>query len=104
MRGDIQILPPDRTTVSYDLLAQLVANYLLTHSPDVDISSALVGKRPKLAQMIEEEDDEGLANFLQASISKRSMKEGTQVLKSTKGKTKMTKGEVGGGSFQSMGE
>ena len=71
---------------------------------DVDISSALVGKRPKLAQMIEEEDDEGLANFLQASISKRSMKEGTQVLKSTKGKTKMTKGEVGGGSFQSMGE
>ena len=41
MRGDIQILPPDRTTVSYDLLAQLVANYLLTHSPDVDISSAL---------------------------------------------------------------
>ena len=41
MRGDIQILPPDRTTVSYDLLAQLVADYLLTHSPDVDISSAL---------------------------------------------------------------
>ncbi len=71
---------------------------------DVDISYALVGKRPKLTQMIEEEDDDGLANFLQASISKRSMKEGTQVLKITKGKIKMTKGEVGGGSFQSMGE
>lgn len=71
---------------------------------DIDISSALVGKRPKLTQPIDDEDDEGLADFLQASIAKRSVKEGTQVLKSAKGKAKMTKGEVGGGSFQSMGE
>ncbi|KII84366.1 hypothetical protein PLICRDRAFT_362528 [Plicaturopsis crispa FD-325 SS-3] len=41
LRGDIQILPPDRRTVSYELLSQLVAEYLLTHVPDVDISSAL---------------------------------------------------------------
>lgn len=70
---------------------------------DVDISSALVGKRLKLSQGIDDEDD-GLADFLQKSIAKRSVKEGTQVLKNAKGKGKISKGEVGGGSFQSMGK
>ncbi|KAJ6611165.1 hypothetical protein B0H10DRAFT_2165920 [Mycena sp. CBHHK59/15] len=41
LRGDIQILPADRVTVSYEFLAQLVGEYLLTHAPDVDISAAL---------------------------------------------------------------
>ncbi|KDQ58992.1 hypothetical protein JAAARDRAFT_175655 [Jaapia argillacea MUCL 33604] len=41
LRGDIQILPLDRTTVSYELLSQLVADYLLKNCSDVDISAAL---------------------------------------------------------------
>jgi ATP-dependent RNA helicase DDX54/DBP10 len=69
---------------------------------DFDISSALTGKRPKLSPQ-EDEDEDELAQFIQTSISKRSIKEGVQVVKSSKGKAKLTKGEVGGGSFQSMG-
>ena len=68
-----------------------------------DISSALVGKRPKITQHAEDDDDD-LAAFIQNSIAKRAVKEGTQVVKNAKGKSKMSKGEVGGGSFQSMGE
>ncbi|KAJ7692138.1 hypothetical protein B0H17DRAFT_1062018 [Mycena rosella] len=41
LRGDIQILPPDRVAVSYEFLSQLLGEYLLTHAPDVDISAAL---------------------------------------------------------------
>ncbi|KAF9650167.1 hypothetical protein BDM02DRAFT_3141330 [Thelephora ganbajun] len=41
LRGNLEILPPGRTTVSYELLSQLVAEYLLRISPDVDISAAL---------------------------------------------------------------
>ncbi|KAI0069801.1 DUF544-domain-containing protein [Panus rudis PR-1116 ss-1] len=41
LRGDIQIQPPDRSTVSYEFLSQLVAEYLLTACQDVDISAAL---------------------------------------------------------------
>ncbi|KAJ7841548.1 hypothetical protein B0H13DRAFT_2099686 [Mycena leptocephala] len=41
LRGDIQILPRDRVTVSYEFLAQLVGEYLLMRAPDVDISAAL---------------------------------------------------------------
>ncbi|KAJ7505594.1 hypothetical protein B0H11DRAFT_1975224 [Mycena galericulata] len=41
LRGDIQILPPDRVTVSYEFLSQLVGEYLLLRAPDVDISAAL---------------------------------------------------------------
>ena len=41
LRGELEILPPDRTTVSYEFLSQLVAEYLLTTCPDVDISAAL---------------------------------------------------------------
>ncbi|TFY78591.1 hypothetical protein EWM64_g5417 [Hericium alpestre] len=47
LRGDIAVVPPERETVSYELLSQLVANHLLKHSPDVDISSALT-KMPLL--------------------------------------------------------
>ncbi|CAL1715859.1 unnamed protein product [Somion occarium] len=41
LRGDIEILPPERKTVSYEMLSQLVGEYLLTSCPDVDISAAL---------------------------------------------------------------
>ncbi|CAL1706916.1 unnamed protein product [Somion occarium] len=70
---------------------------------DVDISSALVGKKPRLQQSDHEEDDEELQEIIRQSISKRNKKGGTDMLKKTKGKTKITKGEVGGGSFQNMG-
>ncbi len=41
LRDKIQILPYDRPTVSYEHLSQLVAEYLLTSCPDIDISAAL---------------------------------------------------------------
>ncbi|KIM36382.1 hypothetical protein M413DRAFT_449253 [Hebeloma cylindrosporum] len=41
LRGNIDIQPPTRRTVSYEFLSQLVAEYLLTSSPDVDVSAAL---------------------------------------------------------------
>ena len=41
LRGNINIQPPERRTVSYEFLSQLVAEYLLASSPDVDISAAL---------------------------------------------------------------
>ena len=50
------------------------------------------------------DDDEDLQDIIRQATTKRDLKEGTQVVKKAKGKTKITKGEVGGGSFQSMGE
>ncbi|KAI0956425.1 hypothetical protein AcV7_006835 [Taiwanofungus camphoratus] len=41
LRGHIQVLPPERTTVTYDLLARLVSEYLLAACPGVDTSAAL---------------------------------------------------------------
>ncbi|KAI0833858.1 hypothetical protein BC628DRAFT_1345803 [Trametes gibbosa] len=41
LREQIQILPFERTSVSYDYLSRLVAEYLLTACPDVDTSAAL---------------------------------------------------------------
>ncbi len=73
---------------------------------EIDISSALTGKRPRVASKLmaaDVEDDEDLQYFIRESIAKRDVKDGTELLKKTKGKTKIVKGEVGGGSFQSMG-
>ncbi|KAH9935492.1 P-loop containing nucleoside triphosphate hydrolase protein [Fomitopsis serialis] len=76
---------------------------------EVDISSALVGRKPaktqrrQVASRDEGEGDEELQELIRESISKRDVKGGTDILKKTKGKAKMAKGEVGGGSFQSMG-
>ncbi|KAI0329738.1 DEAD-domain-containing protein [Cubamyces sp. BRFM 1775] len=74
---------------------------------EVDISSALTGKRakitPRLKPQEDDDDDDDLQEFIRESITKRDVKEGTELLKKTKGKTKIAKGEVGGGSFQSMG-
>ncbi|KAI0703830.1 hypothetical protein BC835DRAFT_909494 [Cytidiella melzeri] len=41
LRGDIEILPQDRRSVSYEQLAQLLAEHLLKTQTDVDIDSAL---------------------------------------------------------------
>lgn len=70
---------------------------------EIDISTALTGKRPKISRVRDEDDDDDLKDFIRDSITKRDVKEGTELLKKTKGKTKIVKGEVGGGSFQSMG-
>jgi ATP-dependent RNA helicase DDX54/DBP10 len=74
---------------------------------EIDISSALTARTPKNTgkqKEIEGDDsDDDLHEMIRASISKRNVKGGTELLKKTKGKTKVTKGEVGGGSFQSMG-
>ncbi|THH08381.1 hypothetical protein EW145_g2741 [Phellinidium pouzarii] len=73
---------------------------------EVDISAALTGKRKaKKADGDDglEDDFDELENIIKKSVAKRDKKEGTKMLKMTKGKTKIAKGEVGGGSFQSMG-
>ena len=50
-----------------------------------------------------EDDYEELEALIKDSVAKRDKKEGTKLLKKAKGKAKISKGEVGGGSFQSMG-
>ena len=66
-----------------------------------DISSALIGKKQRLSPTLDDHQD--ISQLLQSSILKRDIKSGTKVIKNAKGKAKMAKGEVGGGSFQSMG-
>lgn len=82
-----------------------VAN--VSSDDEFDISSALTGKNlPKSkhrALEIDDVDDQDLRDIIQDSIAKRNVKGGTDVLKKTIGKVKLAKGEVGGGSFQSMG-
>lgn len=69
---------------------------------EVDISSTLTArKRQHSADGEEYGDDE---EFIRETMAKHNIKSGTDMLKRTKGKNKLAKGEVGGGSFQSMGE
>ena len=70
---------------------------------ELDISSALTGKRAKKSTIAAGDSDQELNTLIHNSILKRNVKGGTKVLTKTKGKAKMVKGEVGGGSFQSMG-
>lgn len=54
---------------------------------------------------LEKDNEDSEMEFIQDAIAKRNVKDGTELLKRTskvKGKGK-AKGEVGGGSFQSMG-
>lgn len=68
---------------------------------DIDIASALTGNR--VAQLsLDEESDEELDEFIHDAIVKRNVKGGTDMLKKIKSKGSR-KGDVGGGSFQSMG-
>ena len=76
-----------------------------------DISSALIQRNPSLqkgkAPFIPPDggtdDDTELEEMIRNSISRRNVKDGTELLKNTKGKKKLSKGELGGGSFQNMG-
>ncbi|KAF8210309.1 P-loop containing nucleoside triphosphate hydrolase protein [Mycena galopus ATCC 62051] len=72
-------------------------------SEHIDISDALAGKRQRTLPESEHDDDDDLEDLIRTSIAKRDIKNGTEVVKKAKGKTKLAKGEVGGGSFQSMG-
>lgn len=69
---------------------------------EIDITSVVAGKRTRNAPDSDESDEE-LSQFIHESIAKRNVKGGTEVLKKVKGRNKLVKGEVGGGSFQSMG-
>ncbi len=76
-----------------------------------DISSALTqrrvssqkGKAPLVPHDDGTDDDSEFEEMIRSSISRRNVKDGTGLLKDTKGKKKLSKGEVGGGSFQNMG-
>ena len=80
----------------------------LDDEQEPDVFAALTGQKKRRISALEEEmsedDDEDLQEIIRQATTKRDVKEGTQVIKKAKGKTKITKGEVGGGSFQSMGE
>lgn len=101
----------DEEWLDDDVVSQSESN----DESDIDISSALTGKkrrketlsrgpRPNPAELEDEDESEGdLKEIIRESIAKRNVKGGTELLKKTKGKTKIAKGEVGGGSFQSMG-
>lgn len=41
LRGQIEVLPYERGTVSYEFLSQLVGEYLLMSCPDIDVTAAL---------------------------------------------------------------
>ena len=41
LREQIEILPHDRRSVSYEFLAQLLGEHILLTAPDVDVSAAL---------------------------------------------------------------
>ena len=84
---------------------------------EVDISSALTGRTNKKRKLgagplapvdsdIDGDGDDAIEELIRESIAKRNTKEGAEVVKNAKGgkgKNKLAKGEVGGGSFQSMG-
>jgi hypothetical protein len=66
--------------------------------------SSQKGKAPFITHNDGTDDDTELEEMIRNSISKRNVKDGTELLKNTKGKKKLSKGEIGGGSFQSMGK
>ena len=51
-----------------------------------------------------DDDDDDLNALIRETVAKRDKKDGTKLLKKTKGSKKIAKGETGGGSFQSMGK
>lgn len=64
-----------------------------------DILNALSGKRHAHHEV---NSDDDFDTFLMGSIAKRDVKIGTGVVKNAK--KNRVKGEIGGGSFQSMGQ
>ncbi|KAG5733691.1 ATP-dependent RNA helicase DBP10 [Termitomyces sp. T112] len=92
-----------RSNVVEDIVYSDVSSSFAQESSDneIDISNVLSGKRAKI--VADDSDDDDFNNFLQNTIAKRDIKGGTDVVKQAKGQGKIMKGEVGGGSFQSMG-
>jgi ERCC4-type nuclease len=90
-------LPDEETSGSdhsFDILSALTQRKSALHK----------GKAPLLSHDDGmDDDDTDLEEMIRTSISKRNVKNGTELLKNTKGKKGLTKGELGGGSFQSMG-
>lgn len=80
----------------------------ISSDDEIDISSALTGKRVKFGQKQiaddEDENSEDLESLIREATKKRDIKDGTKLLKKTKARSKIVKGELGGGSFQSMGK
>ena len=98
---------PDPTDEEEDSFSEVPSDV----GQEPDIFAALTGKKKRRISGFEdqaleasEDDEEDLQEIIRQATAKRDAKEGTQVVKKVKGKAKITKGEVGGGSFQSMGE
>ena len=97
---------PDLADEKEDSFSEVSSN----GDQEPDIFAALIGQKKRRISGFDEqipgesEDDDDLQEIIRQATTKRDVKEGTQVVKTVKGKTKITKGEVGGGSFQSMGE
>jgi ATP-dependent RNA helicase DDX54/DBP10 len=94
---------PDPTDEGEDTFSEVPSD----DDQEPDIFAALTGRKKRRISGSEEclsEGDEDLQEIIRQATAKRDVREGTQVVKKAKGKTKITKGEVGGGSFQSMGE
>ncbi|KAG8737640.1 ATP-dependent RNA helicase dbp10 [Ceratobasidium sp. 428] len=71
----------------------------------VDIFGALAitqGSKGKGNQVENSDNDD--EEFIQRAIERHNKKSGTEVTKAVSSKGKLSKGAVGGGSFQSMGE
>ncbi|TFL04411.1 P-loop containing nucleoside triphosphate hydrolase protein [Pterulicium gracile] len=73
---------------------------------DLDITDVLTGanktsKKQRIDPHEDPEDD--LADLLATKISKRNVKDGTKVVKKSNARGNLVHGQVGGGSFQSMG-
>lgn len=69
---------------------------------DVDISSALLPSSSK--KTVDEDDDDQFIMDVMQSANKNKGKEVAKELNKGKGKGPKAKAQVGGGSFQSMGE
>ncbi|KAG8699938.1 ATP-dependent RNA helicase dbp10, partial [Ceratobasidium sp. 395] len=70
----------------------------------VDISGALtITQSSKAKEKQAENSDDDDEEFIQRAIERHNKKSGTEVTKAVSSKGKLSKGAVGGGSFQSMG-
>ncbi|KZS98466.1 DEAD-domain-containing protein [Sistotremastrum niveocremeum HHB9708] len=74
-----------------------------SESDEVDITASLAGKSKRQRTTEQDNDDIDDETYIRQSLAKQNMKQGMEMLKKVKGRTKLAKGEVGGGSFQSMG-
>ena len=69
---------------------------------EIDVFTSLTGAKKQPVSLEEDGDDD--EELIRETMAKKLAKDGTALLKKMKGKTKMVKGEIGGGSFQSMGK